>query len=159
MTDINPNQKFTNARLMAVQACYAKEMSDERWEKITSKFLLGEIGGQVIEDGVAGREKYVDLQPADAGLFTSLIKEYQEKEDMINEIIRTNLGEKLDYERMELLLKCVLRMGIAEFYANPSLPSAIIVNEYVDMTRTFFSGVEAKIVNALLDKFAKVMRG
>ena len=159
MTDTNPNQKFTNARLMAVQACYAKEMSDERWEKITSKFLLGEIGGQVIEDGVAGREKYVDIQPADAGLFTSLVKEYQEKEDMINEIIRTNLGEKLDYERMELLLKCVLRMGITEFYANPSLPSAIIVNEYVDMTRAFFSGVEAKIVNALLDKFAKVMRG
>ena len=158
MTETNSNQKFTNARLMAVQACYAKEMTEERWEKITSKFLLGEIGGQVIEDGVAGREKYVDLQPADAGLFTSLIKEYQEKEDMINDIIRTNLGEKLDYERMEVLLKCVLRMGITEFYANPSLATAIIVNEYVDMTRAFFSGTEAKIVNALLDKFAKVIR-
>ncbi len=158
MTETNSNQKFTNARLMAVQACYAKEMTEERWEKITSKFLLGEIGGQVIEDGVAGREKYVDLQPADAGLFTSLIKEYQEKEDMVNDIIRTNLGEKLDYERMEVLLKCVLRMGITEFYANPSLATAIIVNEYVDMTRAFFSGTEAKIVNALLDKFAKVIR-
>ncbi|MBQ8251699.1 MAG: hypothetical protein IJY92_07330 [Alphaproteobacteria bacterium] len=158
MTNINPNQKFTNARLMAVQACYAKEMNDERWEKITSKFLLGEIGGQVIEDGVAGREKYIDLQPADAALFTKLVKEYQEKEDVINDIIRTNLGEKLDYERMEVLLKCVLRMGIAEFYANPDLASAIIVNEYVDMTRAFFSGVEAKIVNALLDRFAKVIR-
>ena len=158
MTETNSNQKFTNARLMAVQACYAKEMTEERWEIITSKFLIGEIGGQVIEDGVAGREKYVDLQPADAGLFTSLIKEYQEKEDMINDIIRTNLGEKLDYERMEVLLKCVLRMGITEFYANPSLATAIIVNEYVDMTRAFFSGTEAKIVNALLDKFAKVIR-
>ena len=159
MTDINPNQKFTNARLMAVQACYAQEISEERWEKVTSKFLLGEIGGQVIEDGVAGREKYVDLQPADAPLFTKLVKEYQEKTDLINEIVRTNLGEKLDYDRMELLLKCVLRMGIAEFYVNPSLPSAIIINEYVDMARAFFSGTEAKIVNAFLDKFSKVMRG
>lgn len=159
MTDTNPNQKFTNARLMAVQACYAKEMNDEKWDKITSRFLLGEIGGQVIEDGVAGREKYVNIQPADASLFTKLIKEYQDKEDMINEIIRTNLGEKLDFDRMEILLKCILRMGLTEFYVNPTLPSAIIVNEYVDMTRAFFSCVEAKVVNALLDKFAKVMRG
>ncbi len=157
MTNINPNQKYTNARLMAVQACYAKEMNDEKWDKITSRFLLGEIGGQVIEDGVAGREKYIDIQPADAALFTKLIKEYQEKEDMINDIIRTNLGEKLDFERMEILLKCILRIGLAEFYVNPTLPSAIIVNEYVDMTRSFFSGVEAKVVNAILDKFAKVM--
>lgn len=159
MTDVNPNQKFTNARLMAVQACYAKELNDENWDKITSKFLLGEIGGQVIEDGVAGREKYVSLQPADAALFTKLVKEYQDKEEMINEIIRTNLGDKLDFDRMEILLKCVLRIGLTEFYVNPSLPSAIIVNEYVDMTRAFFSGTEAKIVNAMLDKFAKVMQG
>ncbi|MBO7245026.1 MAG: transcription antitermination factor NusB [Alphaproteobacteria bacterium] len=159
MSDINPTQKFTNARLMAVQACYAKEVSDEMWDKVVSKFLLGEIGGQVIEDGIAGREKYIDLQPADAGLFTNIVKEYQEKEEMINEIIRSNLGESLDYERMELLLKCILRMGIAEFYANPDLPAPIIVNEYVDMTRAFFSGTEAKIVNAILDKFAKVIRG
>lgn len=158
MSNINPNQKYTNARLMAVQACYAQEISDEKWDKVTSKFLLGELGGQVIEDGVAGREKYVDLQPADAALFTGLVKEYQEKQEMINEIIRTNLGEKLEYERMELLLKCILRMGIAEFYANPSLHSAIIINEYVDMTRAFFSGTEAKIVNAILDKFSKVIR-
>ena len=159
MSDVNPTQKFTNARLMAVQAGYAKEVSDEMWDKIISKFLLGEIGGQVIEDGVAGREKYVDLQPADAALFTSIVKEYQDKEDMINEIIRSNLGETLDFERMELLLKCILRMGIAEFYANPDLPAPIIVTEYVDMTRAFFSGTEAKIVNAILDKFAKVVRG
>ena len=63
MSDVNPTQKFTNARLMAVQAGYAKEVSDEMWDKIVSKFLLGEIGGQVIEDGIAGREKYIDLQP------------------------------------------------------------------------------------------------
>ena len=158
MSDINPMQKFTNARLMAVQACYAKEVSEDNWDKIVSKFLLGEIGGQVIEDGIAGREKYVDLQPADAELFTSITREYQDKDEMINEIIRSNLGEKLDFDRMELLLKCILRMGIAEFYANPTLPAAILVNEYVDMTRAFFSGTEAKVVNAILDKFAKVVR-
>ena len=157
MTDINPNQKYTNARLMAVQACYAHEISGDQLDKIVSKFLLGEAGGEVIQEE-GGREEYVSLQPADAGLLTKLVQEYQEKADLINDIIRTNLGEKLDYERMEILLKCILRMGIAEFYVNPSLHSAIILNEYVDMTRSFFGATEAKIVNALLDRFSKVMR-
>ena len=40
MSDVNPTQKFTNARLMAVQAGYAKEVSEEMWDKIISKFLL-----------------------------------------------------------------------------------------------------------------------
>ena len=157
MTDSNPNQKYTNARLMAVQVCYAHEISEDGFDKIVSRFLLGEAGGEVIQEE-DGREEYVDLQPADATLLTKLVQEYQEKEDLINDIIRTNLGEKLDYDRMEILLKCILRMGISEFYVNPSLPSAIILNEYVDMARAFFGASEAKIVNALLDKFAKVIR-
>lgn len=154
----NTTQKYTNARLLAVQAVYAKEFNNDSWDKIMSRCLLGEMGGIVIEDGIAGREKYVELQSADAKLFTKLINVFQEQEDSINDIIRTNLGAKLDYDRLESLLKCIMRIGIAEFYANPTLDAPIIINEYVDMTRAFFSGNEAKIVNALLDKFAKVVR-
>lgn len=151
-------QKFTNARLLAVQAAYAKEFSDESWDKMISRFLLGEAGGKVIQDGIAGRETYVDLQPADAQLFTKLLKEYQEKEKEINQIIQANISSKMDYERLEILLKCILRIGIAEFYVNPGLDAPIIINEYVDMTRAFFDGPEAKVVNAILDKFSKVIR-
>lgn len=154
----NTTQKYTNARLLAVQAVYAKEFSDESWDKIASRCVLGEMGGQVIQEGIAGRESFVELPPADASLFTKLLKSYEEQEEDINAVIRNNLGEKLDYDRLELLLKCILRVGIAEFYVNPTLDTPIIVNEYVDMTRAFFSGNEARIVNALLDKFSKVMR-
>lgn len=154
----NTTQKFTNARLLAVQAVYAKEFSPDSWDKITSRFLLGEIGGRVIKDGVAGRESEIDLQPADAKLFTKLIKEVREKEEEINELIQNNMGEKLDYERLEILMKCILKVGIAEFYANPNLDSPIIINEYIELTHSFFEGPETKIVNAILDKFSKVIR-
>ena len=53
--------KYTNARLMAVQAVYAHAQSDEDWNKLISRFLLEEVGGSVIEgDGKA--EKYVALE-------------------------------------------------------------------------------------------------
>ena len=44
----NNTLKFTNARLMAVQAVYAHAQSDEDWNKLISRFLLEEMGGNVI---------------------------------------------------------------------------------------------------------------
>ena len=41
----NSKQPFTNARLMAVQAYYARALSNESWDQIISRFLMEEIGG------------------------------------------------------------------------------------------------------------------
>ncbi len=154
----NPTQKFTNARLMAIQAVYAKELSDESWEKITSRFILGETGGQVIKEGIAGREEYVTLESADAGLFTNLVNAVKEHNEILTDVIKNNISDKIDFERLEILIKCILKTGMAEFYVNTQLDAPIIINEYTDITRSFFDGPEPRLVNALLDKYAKVMR-
>ncbi len=160
MTNISsPTQKFTNARLLAVQAVYAKQFSDESWDKITSRFLLGEAGGSVIVEGVAGRETVVELEPADAKLFSKLVAEVAEKSDDFDGVLRTALSDKIDYDRLEVLLKCILKVGMAEFYVNAALDTPIIINEYADMTKAFFDKSEVRIVNAVLDKYAKVIRG
>lgn len=154
----NTTQKYTNARLMAVQATYAQAQTDEKWEKVVSRFLLGETGGMVIKEGIAGRYEVLPLEDADMTLFTKLTKEVQAKDEDLDTIIRTNISQKIDYDRLELVLKCILKVGIAEFYANPRLDTPIIISEYVDITRSFFDESEAGIVNALLDKFSKVIR-
>lgn len=154
----NTTQKYTNARLMAIQATYAQAQTDEKWEKIVSRFLMGEVGGMVIKEGIAGRYEILPLENADMTLFTKLTKEVQSKEDDLDAIIRSNISPKIDYSRLELVLKCILKVGIAEFYANPRLDTPIIISEYVDITRSFFEESEAGIVNALLDKFAKIVR-
>ncbi len=150
--------KYTNARLLAVQALYAHAVSDESWDKITSRFLLGEMGGEVICEE-AGREKYVTIEAADAGLFTRIMKETETHAEDIENAIRGGLSENIEYDKLSLTLLCVLRAGMAEFFANPTLDAPIIVSEYVDVARSFFDGGEVKIVNAVLDKFAKVIRG
>ncbi len=158
MTHSSPTQKFTNARLLAVQAVYAKQFSEESWDKITSRFLLGELGGSVIEDGIAGRETVVELEPADAKLFSKLVAEVADKSDEFDDVLRGALSEKIDYDRLEVLLKCILKVGMAEFYVNATLDTPIIINEYADMTKAFFDKSEVRIVNAVLDKYAKVVR-
>ncbi|MBQ9090424.1 MAG: hypothetical protein IJY58_05190 [Alphaproteobacteria bacterium] len=154
----NSNQKFTNARLMAVQAVYARELSDESWEKTVSRFLMGEAGGVVIKDGIAGREEYITIEAADASLFTNLVQAVKEHEDILTDVIKNNISDKIDFDRLEILIKCILKVGMAEFYVNPNLDTPIIINEYTDMTHAFFDGPESRLVNAILDKYARIIR-
>lgn len=150
-------QKYTNARLLAVQALYTHSLTDVAWDKITSQFLLGEIGGQVIaEEG--NKEVYVDISAADAKLFTRIIETVKERESDLDTMLKSSLSEGVVYDRLELTLKSILIAGMAEFYANPKLDAPIIINEYTDIARSFYDGPEIKITNAVLDRFAKVVR-
>ena len=156
MLENNSKLAYTNARLLAVQVLYAHEMGEENWDKLMSKALLGELGGEVLTDK---EETRVKLPDADAGLFTRIVKSYEDHAEEIDEAIKAGLSKKITFERLELTFLCVLRAGMAEFYADSMTDAPIIVNEYVDLTRSFFDGTEVKIANAFLDRFAKVMRG
>ena len=156
MSENNSKLAYTNARLLAVQVLYAHEMGEENWDKLMSKALLGELGGEALTDK---EETRVKLPEADAGLFTRIVKSYEDHAEEIDTAIKAGLSEKIAFERLELTFLCVLRAGMAEFYADSATDAPIIVNEYVDLTRSFFDGAEVKIANAFLDRFAKVIRG
>lgn len=151
-------QKFTNARLNAIQALYASEFNDIPIEKITHQFLAKDIGRELIFEDEKGNERFVQIVEADGNLFSKLVQTVQNKKTQIDEIILNSFSENWDKERIELLLQNILRTGIAEFYLQPSLDAPIIINEYVDITRAFYDGAEIKLVNAVLDKFSKIIR-
>ena len=153
----NKNLKYTNARLMAVQAVYAHMQSDEDWNKLISRFLLEEVGGTVI-DGEGKTEKYVTLAPADKELFATLVQYVRDNETNLEETIQASLSAKLKKTQLNPVLAALLKVGIAEFYANPNLDAPIIINEYVDLAQSFYDGAEVKITNAVLDKVAKVLK-
>lgn len=153
----NKNQKYTNARLMAVQAVYAHSQSEEDWNKLISRFLMEEMGGSVI-DGNGKEEIVVDLEPADKELFANLVQYVRDNEDRLTETLQAALSDNLKTAQLDAVLTALLKVGIAEFYVNPDLDAPIIINEYVDIARSFYDGSEIKIANALLDKVAKVLK-
>ena len=153
----NKTLKFTNARLMAVQAVYAHTQSEEDWNKLISRFLLEEMGGSVI-DGDGKTEKYVALEPADKELFASLVQYVRDHEKNLEETVRAALSDNLKNTTLDSVLASLLKVGVAEFYVNPDLDTPIIINEYVDLARSFYEGAEVKITNAVLDKVSKVLR-
>ena len=152
----NPKQPFTNARLMAVQAYYAKALNDESWDSVISRFLMEEIGGTVLK---GDKEEVVTLEPADKSLFAHLTQYVRDNEKDLEKMIDSAFSDKIKKDKIELTFKGILMMGAAEFFVNPDLDTPIILNEYVDLTRSFYDGKEVKIANAVLDKLAKVIRG
>ena len=149
-------QPFTNARLMAVQAYYAKALSAESWDQIISRFLMEEIGGTVLS---GEKEEVVELEAADKSLFAHLTQYVRDHQADLEKMIDSAFSEKIKKDKVEITFKGILVMGAAEFFVNPDLDTAIIINEYVDLARSFYDGAEVKIANAVLDKLAKVIRG
>ena len=158
MTENTSKLSFTNARLLAVQTIYAHMMGEADWDKLMSRGLLGELGGKALVEK-DGAEEYISLPPADAGLYTRVVQSYRDHADDIDTAIRTALSEKISFDRLDPTFLCILRAGMAEFYADAQTPPAIIINEYVDLTGSFYDSAEIKIANAMLDRFAKVIRG
>ena len=154
---MNSKQPLTNARLMAVQAVYAHTQSGESWDKVISRFLLGEVGGEVISEK-EGNEKYIRLPEADQGLFAHLTQYVRDNEKQLNEMVEGAFSEKIQRDKVDLTLRAILMVGVAEFFVNAQLDSPVIINEYTDIARSFYAGPQVKIVNAILDKMAKVLR-
>ena len=153
----NSKQLFTNARLMVIQAVYAQKQSGESFDKVISRFLLGEMGGEVISEE-NGSEKYITLAEADQSLFAHLAQYVRDNEKQLNEMIDGAFSDKIQPDKVDLTLRAILMVGVGEFFVNPNLDAPIIINEYTDITRSFYAGPQVKIVNAILDKMAKVLR-
>ena len=88
----NSKQPFTNARLMAVQAYYAKALSGQSWDQVISRFLMEEIGGSVLE---GDKEEVVTLEPADKSLFAHLTQYVRDHQTDLEKMVESAFSDKI----------------------------------------------------------------
>ena len=62
------------------------------------------------------------------------------------------LQKKRPYERLDLITKAILIVGTSEIINNQSLNKKIIINEYVNIAKSFLNKPEVSLINAILDK-------
>ena len=147
------------SRLAAVQALYQYAFGEKTIDDIAREFLAGDIGREVIEeDETTGSETFVPVMPAEQTLFTGILSAYADNADQINEMVNASFNEEWPSERVELTLKAILQAGVAELIGFPQTPVAIIITEYLDLTKSFYGAPEIKVVNGILDKLAKILR-
>jgi transcription antitermination protein NusB len=54
-------------------------------------------------------------------------------------------------ERMAILDRLILRMAVCELVRDPETPHAVVINEALELARTFSSEESVKFINGMLD--------
>jgi N utilization substance protein B len=137
------------ARLAAVQALYQAELTGAPVETVLAEFLAHRLDEEV--DGVS-------LAAADRGLLEFLVRGAGTKRDELDDMLAAVLDEDWPVERLETLLRILLRVGAHELSERRETPVRAVVSEYVDLAGAFFGGKEPGLVNGVLERLARALR-
>ena len=61
-------------------------------------------------------------------------------------------------DRLDRVIKAILRAGCFELRDRADVPPRVVISEYVDVAKAFFSGKEPGLVNGVLDRLARRFR-
>lgn len=126
------------ARRIALQALYQWQMTGDSVAAIELQFVSDN-----------------DPETTDLGYFR----------DLFGGVVRTvdELDERLGgfvsrpFKDVDLVEKSVLRLGAYELLYHPELPYKIVINEGIELAKTFASEESHKFVNGVLDKLASTL--
>ncbi len=139
------------ARLAAVQALYQIDQTGydaDLASQVIAEFSDGPVG--VGEDQCGS---------SDAALFAKLVRGVIERRGEIDTAIAASLAAGSNPQRIQVLLRAILRAGGYELLVSDDVPVAVIINEYIEIAHAFFDPPESAYVNGVLDKMARRARG
>ena len=68
------------------------------------------------------------------------------------------LTEDWSIERLESILRAIMRCGAFELAHRQDVPPKVVISEYLAVADAFFSEKETGMTNAVLDKLAQSLR-
>jgi len=129
------------ARLAAVQALYQLDMNAGKATAVVSEFVNHRLEAH-----------------ADQPLFSDLVAGVTERAAEIDGLIGGALVEGWTVERLETVLRAILRAGTYELVARIDVPAKVAISEYVEIAHAFFGGKEPGLVNGVLNRLAQERR-
>jgi transcription antitermination protein NusB len=137
------------ARLASVQALYQWEQGGGGADAIVKEFGEHRIGRSV--DGV-------ELPPADLKLFGDLVRGAIAHAEELDAMVAGVLTEDWSVERLESILRAVLRCGTYELAHRTDIPPKVAISEYLAVADAFLGDKETALANGVLDRLAHLLR-
>jgi N utilization substance protein B len=146
---VRPGNQRSAARLAAVQALYQMDIAGTPVEEVLAEFETFRLGHEL--DGI----KYRDADPAFfRDIVTGVVRTQLELDPAIHETLLA--GWPL--ARIDVTLRAILRSAAHELRSRKDVPSPVVISEYVDVAKAFFTGDEPRLVNGVLDALSRRIR-
>ncbi|TCK01520.1 NusB antitermination factor [Volucribacter psittacicida] len=128
------------ARECALQALYSWQISQNPAEDIELAFFSDE---EV-------------LKGADKPYFRQLFRQTVQFIDPVDEQIKPYL-DKRDFEELDPIEKSILRLAVYELKYALDVPYKVVINEAIELAKSFGAEESHKYINGVLDKIAPVL--
>nr|WP_210335846.1 transcription antitermination factor NusB [Ensifer sp. ENS09] len=138
------------ARLAAVQALYQMDIGGTGVLEVVAEYEAHRLGQDV--DG----DTYLKADPS---WFRSIVAGVVRDQRKLDPLIGSALQDDWALSRLDSTVRAILRAGTFEMLERKDVPVPVIVTEYVEIAKAFFSDDEPKLVNAVLDRIARQVRG
>lgn len=149
--DANLDPKARSAaRLGAVQALYQMDVASTPLDDVVEEFIEHRL-----EPDVEG----TDIGEADAAHFEDIVRGVVREQRELDRQVNGALAKGWSLARIDSTLRAILRCGTYELRRCKDVPLKVVINEYVDIAHAFFEGDEPGVVNAVLDRLGRDIRG
>ena len=128
-----------NARRAAVQALYQWDLTGQAADQIEKQFV-----------------QIHDMTNIDKKYLREILAKVPKHIDSLEQSIAQHLDR--EFVKLDPVERAIFRIGAYELSHRPDVPTKVVVNEMIELAKTFGSDHSYKYVNGVMDKMAKKIR-
>ncbi len=136
-TNVNPRRR---ARECAVQAIYSWQVSKNDLSEIEASFMAEQ-----------------DMKGVDKKYFRELLHGVISHSSELDKKMESFLNER-SLDELGFVEHAILRIAVYELLKREDVPYKVVINEAIDLTKTFGAEDSHKFINGVLDKVAPTIR-
>ncbi len=133
------SRKRSQARSLAVQALYQWQVTGQDVVDVVNQFLVEH-----------------DTRKFELAYFRDLVAGVPTHLRQLDEALQPHLDRPV--EQVDLVERAILRLGAYELLRHPEIPYRVVINEAVELAKTFGAEQGHRYVNGVLDKVARFLR-
>ena len=144
-----------HAREVAVQMLYQWEVGHASVQEVAAHFFEDR---DALGQGDEGHEEEqpVPLSAAQRAFAMELLRGVAAHADTLDPVIAA-AAQHWRLERMAIVDRLILRLAVFEFQHRPETPARVIINEALELARTFSTEDAVRVINGLLDGVRKTL--
>ena len=142
------HKKKSAARLLGVQILFEMEINGKNTKTVIKRLT---------ESYLKEISELNDDEVSDKGYLIKILNGVSLHQEKIDKDIIENLNN-WTLSRIDSVSRAILRSACFEIHECLDVPPKVIINEYVNISKSFFNDKEPNFINGILDSISKIYR-